>query len=481
MDVQLRTDKGDIYRPLPTQKLFHASTAKHRCFIAGFGNGKTQCGAIEAALQSLEYPGENGQAVVARYEYKQLERSTWKTLLATLPKAVIKDVTRSDLKITLKNNFEILGWNLKEHGDFSSLNLAWCWIDECNQEGVELEVYKQLRGRLRDNRGSRQSWLTGNPAGKNWVYDLFFASKFEPGKKEYPRHAGFQALPGENTHNPADYLADLRELYDEVWIEKYLEGSFDIFEGMVFDNFDRGVHCVLPFGVPEEWPRFRGLDHGLVNPTACLWLASDFEGNYCIYRCYYQRNAIPGENAANILRLSEGEEIDWTVIDPSTHQQQAAGGTSERIIDQYRMAGLSCEPGNNAVRDSIARIRQLLQPDPSHRFPKWHPKAGEPGSPHLFITGDCAELIWEISQYQWKQIKPGQKDREIPLSKHDHAVDALRYLVMRSPRPAVETLQPTLYDRFMAISAEIKGEAYRDAEEFDLANVIGNEWVRSLR
>jgi len=478
----LRTAEGRIYKPLPTQARFHASLAQHRAYVSGFGGGKTQVGAAEATLQSLEYPGEHGQGLVARYEYKGLMDTTWKTLLATIPPAVIKDVIGSPPKgpkISFKNGFEISGWNLKEHGDLASLNLAWCWIDECNQDGIDVTLYQQLRARLRDTLGSRQSWLTGNPAGKNWVYDLFYAADLEPGKRRYKDHAGFQSNPHENTFLPPDYINDLREIYDDVWIEKYLQGSFDIFEGMVFDNFDRALHLVLPFSVSDTWPRFRGLDHGLVNPTACLWLASDFEGNYLIYRCYYQRNSIPAENAANILRLSAGETIDWTVIDPSTHQTQSAGGTAERIIDQYRMAGLLCEPGNNAVRDSIARIRQLLQPDPTHRFPPWHPRAGEPNSPHLFFTGDCAELIWEISQYQWKQIKPGQKDREVPLAKHDHAVDALRYLVMRSPRPAVETLQPTLYDRFMAISAEIKGDAYRqdEFEDRSLADVIGNQFA----
>lgn len=478
MDIYLKTPDGRRYHPLPTQALFHASQAQHRSLIAGFGNGKTLAGAMEVLLLALEYPpGQPGLGLVARYEYRGLEKSTWKTLTDIIPPQIIKDVNRSDPSITLKTGFQFLGWNLKSHQKLASLNLALAWIDECNEDGIERSVYDQIRGRCRDPLGSRKTILTGNPAGKNWVYELFFAHKLE-GAKAYAGHEGFQALPLENTYLPPDYLDGLREIYDDVWIEKYLKGNFDVFEGQVFDTFRRELHVVPAYRPPDTWPRFRGLDHGLVNPTACVWLAADFHGNFLVYRCYYQRSSTPAENAGNILRLSDGEAIDWTVIDPSTHQQQAAGGTSERIIDQYRMAGLTCEPGNNAVRDSIARIRQLLQPDPNHEFPHWHPRAGEKGSPRLFFTADCTELIWEIGQYQWKQVRPGQKDREVPASVHDHAIDALRYVVMRSPRPAVESAQPLLYDRFIAISNELRGEG---PDTGLYANIIGNEGIPARR
>lgn len=482
MELRLKTAEGDPYEPLPTQQRFHASPALHKAFVGAYGQGKTQVGAVEMLLQALEYPGRHGEAVVARHDYKGLMGSTWKTLKAVIPVEVIADVIDAQPKgplITLKNGFQIKGWNLKAGGNMSSLNLACFWIDECNEPGVEERHYALLRGRVgRDKRGSGQSWLTGNPEGRNWVYEKFFKADIEPGARRWKGHEGFLAVRGENFHLAPDYYESLREYYDDVWIEKYLNGSFDVFEGQVFDNFARDIHCLPAMRPPDTWPRFRGLDHGLVNPTACLWAGSDFAGNLLIYRCYYQRSSIPAENAANILRLSEGEEIDWTVIDPSTHQTQSAGGTAERIIDQYRQAGLTCEPGNNAVKDSIALIRHLLQPDPTRKFPAWHPRAGEPGSPRLFFTADCTELLWELQSYQWKQVKPGGSEREAPVAKHDHAIAALRYLLMRSPRPAVETIKLDDYSRFIDIINDLKGEP-QDNDEY--SNIIGNEHLRRGR
>jgi phage terminase large subunit len=480
MDVQLLTPDRRRYVPLPKQAAFHASDARHRAYIASFGAGKSLCGAVEALLQSLEYPGSAGQGLVGRYDYRELQESTWKTLLDITPPAVVKDEIRSGPKLILKNGFEIVGWNLKDHQKMASLNLAWFWFDECNEDGIDRAVYDQARGRLRDPLGSRSSWLTGNPAGRNWVYELFFA--WQDGKRKYADHEGFQATTAENVYLPADYLKGLREFYDDVWIEKYLNGSFDLFEGQVFDNFDRELHVVTA-RPDSRWPRYRALDHGLINPTACLWAASDFHNNLLIYRCYYQRNAIPEENARNILKLSEGDpEPVWTMIDPSTKQTQSAGGTMEKIIDQYRRAGLICSPGDNRVRDSIALLRQLLAPHPEREFPAWHPRAGEKGSPRLFFDVSCTELLWELTQYQWKQVKPGAADREMPLAKHDHAIAALRYLVMRSPQGAVEQPQEGTLARFLAIAAEIKGEdpALAGGDPL-LADVIGNQRVPRRR
>lgn len=476
MDLRIITPEGREYSPLPTQARFHSSGARHRTYIGGFGGGKTLCGAVEAILQSLEYPGRNGKGVVARYEYKGLMGTTWKTLLDTLPKPVIKDVIASPPKgpkIVLKTGFEIEGWNLKAHGDFASLNLAWFWLDECNQEGIDQTVYNGLRGRLRDPLGSRQSWLTGNPAGMNWVYDLFFAWEDDPSKKRYPDHAGFRAREGENVYLPADYYDDLRSIYGDEWVRKYLQGDFSVFEGQILNNFAYALHVIAPFRIPGEWPRFRGLDHGLDHPSACVWAATDYENNLVVYRNYHQRNSIPAENARNILSLSVGEEIDWTMIDPSTLQRQTAGDTIERIIDQYRRAGLVCQEGVNSVRDSIALLQSLLQPDPNHPFPRWHPRRGELGSPKLFFTSDCSELIWEIQQWRWRDVRPGEKPGEKPVTLHDDCIAALRYLVMRSPRPAQETIKANDYERFLQISEELMGRPPGDGA--DLASIIGNE------
>ena len=45
------------------------------------------------------------------------------------------------------------------------------------------------------------------------------------------------------------------------------------------------------------------------------------------------------------------------------------------------------------------------------------------GKPHLYIHDNCKELLKEFRQYQWAD----RVGKDVPIKKHDHGMDALRY------------------------------------------------------
>jgi hypothetical protein len=467
IELEIKTPEGRVYTPLPAQAAFHGSPSLNRAYIGGFGSGKSLCGAVESFLLCTEEKDlRDEQFLICRYEYDELEATTWKTFLEIIPPPIRRQchITKRPLMCQLPNGLTVLGRNLKNHQKFGSFKLAGAWIDECNEDGIGEDFFLQLRGRMRSTRGRGCVLLTGNPGGRNWVYKRFFAHKYDPGAKRYRSHEGFQAGTEENVYLPEVYLQQMRETYPEDWLEKYFAGSFDVFEGQILDNFRPDVHLVNPFRIPGEWPRYRSVDHGLTAPTACSWYATDFEGNHIKYREYYQRCAIPEENAKNILNLSAGEEdfIQWSVIDPATQGLSVGGGSMESIVSQYRRGGLFCRPGNNDVKASIAKLRMLLAPDPQHPFPAWHPSAGELGAPHLFLFKDLRHTIWEWQQWKWRDVKPGAVDREKPLEKDDHLVATDRYYVMESPSAAQPRVEMTTGERFQKIIDDLFGERSDD-------------------
>lgn len=459
----LNTD-GTEFEPLPAQRAFLESPARNVAYIGGFASGKSTVGAVSIITACLSNPPPKGYrgrpvAFVARYDWDELMNTTWKTLVEMTPREVIADEYKRPPTLFLRNNWVVRGYNLKNFQKLGSEDFGEAWIDECNEEGVDERFYLMLQSRMERSRvGSHTIRLTGNPGGRNWVYHYFFASRFEPGAKRFRNHEGFLAGTNENIYLPESYHQRMKEIYPEDWLAKFYSGSFDVFEGQILSNFNYDTHVVDGFKVPLEWPRYRGLDHGITHPTGCLWIASDFEGNLLAYNEHYRTKLTPEENTKIILEMSQGEEeaIQWTVIDPSTQAKESAGGVTERIIDQYRKAGLYCQPGDNRVKDSIARWKSLLQPDPEHKFPRWHPRAGERGAPHFYIQRHLKHFIWEVGQWKWRDVKPGAVDRERPLEKDDHLMAACRYVIMRSPSKAEVARPASDWDRFLRVLEEME-------------------------
>ena len=60
----------------------------------------------------------------------------------------------------------------------------------------------------------------------------------------------------------------------------------------------------------------------------------------------------------------------------------------------------------------------------------------EDGKPRLYVDQSCVNTIMEFENYSYPDKKEGKADVERPLKIHDHAMDALRY-VLGVPRKKV--------------------------------------------
>lgn len=284
-----------------------------------------------------------------------------------------------------------------------SINLGWFYIDQA--EEVSEEVFLTLLGRLRAV-STPQCWITGNPLGHNWIWHRFIHDPV-------PGNIIFNAKTEENIHNlPEGYMESLKNNYNEIWINRYLYGSWDAFEGQIYPDFEPSIHVKRHFEVSPEWRRFIAIDHGRTNPTAVLWGAVDQDDVLWIYREHYEAGQDVDYHARAINAYMNEGRYETYVIDPST----GAGKKDdpETIGNRYRQLKVPVVNANNDVQGGIDKVTEYFKKN------------------KIYIHKSCENLVRELINYQWEQPSASRAELnqpERPLKKDDHACDSLKYLI----------------------------------------------------
>lgn len=434
------------FEPLPKQEIFsyltlEADYAKFIWYCGGFGSGKTYIGSqianrlvARAPQQIIDGKLTMGRGLIARQTAVDLEATTMKTFWEITDPRSIASHNKTKHLITFKNGHEIYYWGLDDEEKLKSLELGWFWIDEVNE--VDERIFTILKGRLRNKtQPKRVGFITSNSEGRNWTYQQFIKGRGIASDEQLQKYFVVKAPSNENTHLPEDYL-DVLNSYTGDLHKRYVLASFDVFEGQIFPDFRREIHCVKPFAIPEEWLKIRGIDHGERNPTAILWCAVCPRGDLYFYREYEKTERFVDYHAKRMHTMGgEGEKFAYTEIDPST--KSVRGATGKKVDLEWKEEMKRYEKdfklryANNDVNAGIARVHRYLRVDPE----VMHPATKTLGSPKIFIFDTLVKTIEEIENYKWKKIMPTSENdpEEKPRKKDDHLMDVLRYIVMSRP------------------------------------------------
>ncbi len=138
--------------------------------------------------------------------------------------------------------------HLDEWRNLLSMNLGAFYIDQA--EEVDEECFLTLKSRLRrQNIGELKGLITGNPKGHNWTYYAFGMDKAD-GAQNYSHdeyHRMISAPTIANADNlPANYIDQLMKSYSPEWFARYVKGSWDAFEGQIFDLTKVNGYDTLP-------------------------------------------------------------------------------------------------------------------------------------------------------------------------------------------------------------------------------------------
>jgi hypothetical protein len=208
------------------------------------------------------------------------------------------------------------------------------------------------------------------------------------------------------------FLEQERRALGQSWFQQEYWCSFEAMEGLVYPDF---AHCVAR-EVPANLPRrVGGIDFGYRNPFAAVWGSLDHDDVLWITGEHYEAGRVMSYHAARLPR-----DVGMWYTDPSGAQERA-----ELIRADFKV-----RPGNNAVQLGLAAVAARV----------------ENGTLRI-QEGRCPNLLREAQLYRYEA--GGRHKSEVPLEENNHAMDALRYLVMgldehrlARPQPAPDAPPP---------------------------------------
>jgi len=191
-------------------------------------------------------------------------------------------------------------------------------------------------------------------------------------------------------------------------------------EGVVYPGWDRNVHLIDPFPIPESWHRIRAVDFGYSNPFVCQWWAIDYDGRMYLYRELYQTKRTVKVHGREIGLKSVGEKVLYTVADHDAEDRAT-----------LREARIGTIPAKKAIKLGIQAVEERL-------------KIAGDGKPRLYVFRDAlverdealAEAkrptctAEEFDSYTWPKGQDGKALKEEPIDDNNHGMDAMRYAVM---------------------------------------------------
>jgi len=337
---------------------------------------------------------------------------------------------------------------------YQGLAFSWIGFDELTQWATPY-AWNYMRSRLRSTAPDLPIYMraTTNPGGRGhgWVKKMFIdpspynraydATDSETGEVlRYPSghsKAGKSLfkrrfIPARLSDNPylaesGDYEAMLLSM-PEQQRRQLLDGDWDIKEGAAFTEFDRNIHVVEPFDIPNNWVKFRACDYGYGSKSGVVWMAVAPNEQLIVYRELYVSKVLATDLADMILDLEAGDgTIKYGVLDSSLWHKR--GDTGPSLAEQMVSRGCRWRPSDRSKGSRVAgknEIHRRLQVD---EFTE---------EPRLVFFSNCTNMVAQLPSIPLDKKNP----EDIDTQSEDHLYDALRYGIMSRPRFSIFDYDP---------------------------------------
>ncbi len=396
----------------PAQAQIAKDSSRFRVVNCGRRFGKTTEAAEEIKGKALSRPS---RICYIAPTYQQARDIAWEQFKNEL-RAITTNVNEARLEIKTRTQSEgesliiLRGWESVE--TIRGQSFDFLVIDEvASMRNFWLNWQEVLRPTLTDRKG--EALFISTPKGFNHFYDLY---NLEVKDRDYK---SFHFTTYDNPFIPKEEVDKAREeLTEDRFAQEYL-ADFRKTEGLVYKEFDRDRHL---FEGEVTGELLGGVDFGFTNPAAVLQLVKDKDATYWVKDEWYKTQRTEPQIAEYVASC----KFNRVYPDPENPSAiEALNQKGLRIVEVTK--------GKDSVMSGINRVRELFK------------------SNKLKIHKSCVNLINELETYSYPEKQGGHNAQENPIKENDHALDALRYVIMTdSIRPdmsGVVTAQTQMWQR----------------------------------
>lgn len=413
-------------------------------YFGGVGNGKTTIACMRILEHATQVP--NNLCLVGRQTFPELRDSTREVFLGLLRQAYPQEAyqfnkAENSIVFPWCDNSTVIFRHLDNKESLLGPNLGAFYIDQAEQ--TDEEAFLTLQSRLRrPGTKCHQGLITGNPLGKNWIYERFGMDDANGGTN-YSKNPSYRMITAPTVVNaanlPPEYINRLKESYSNEWFQRYVMGSWEIVEGQVFDLTKVKSYETLPriTRVFTGWDPAISKTEAACNTAFCTLGVG--EDNHI-----YDLETVAGkwsfyESLEQAKRIVERHEVHYLGVE-STGVQQAYFEAAQKYFPTIQVIDLKAD------RDKIRRAKAV-----SHIV-----------SMGLFHTNN-KELLAEMSAFTPDAPETQKKDRV------DALVHALRMVQTYAPThiapPANKFEGKSPFQAYIIKSEELAQEKLKQGPE----------------
>ena len=430
----------DTYRPMPHQASVHRDTHRIIGNFGSYGTGKTKTSEKELEKHIFLTPDAN--ILVGANVSSQYEQTILRDFEKSFPAAFLKNRNVQKQYLDFINDARLMLRPFDDPDKLRSNNYSLVIMLEASE--IQAEAFHQLKTRLRNNAAiqydphthTKYDWrkliCESNP-DSGWIrndvllvsdiitqHGRFCQEEYQQSDELDVNISTHVASTDVNKFLPEDYIEVNTKGKPEWWIKRFIYGSFQFAEGLVYPSYAK---CIVPtpknFKLLPKWKVLAAHDYGLQDPSTFLYGYIDQErGKLVIYKDV-RANDTSVKNLADIFKenckdIQIGQWYTTPIIDPKNNKRDY---NKKDLITHYQEYDISFQPG---YINKEARLYRL-----SDYF--------EQGRIEIFDC--CTHLIEELKDYKFKprtlDDKTNAKDE--PIDKNDHSICALEWIVMELP------------------------------------------------